>query len=281
MTRTVVVGLDGSPASRAAADWAAREAELRQAALRAVHAGVHPSGADTPSSADAAPADPLDELRESLRERHPDLTVVTDRVPERPSAALSAAARDAEILVVGRELGVAAGRLLGSVALDVVARAECPVVLVRADTPDPAGGPDAAHGDVVVALDVRALDDSVLAFAFDAAHRRAAGLRVLHGWRAPARVPVGPAGASGATEEDDAPVRQRLAEALRPWRERYPEVEVAEEAVIGRADTHLTDVSRGASLVVIGHRRAGHRIGAVTRAVLHDAVRPVAVVPHG
>ena len=37
MTRTVTVGLDGSPESRAAAEWAAREAQLRGLPLKIVH----------------------------------------------------------------------------------------------------------------------------------------------------------------------------------------------------------------------------------------------------
>ncbi|AWN30588.1 hypothetical protein DKG71_34745 [Streptomyces sp. NEAU-S7GS2] len=38
MTRPVAVGLDGSPASLAAADWGAREALRRDLPLRLVHA---------------------------------------------------------------------------------------------------------------------------------------------------------------------------------------------------------------------------------------------------
>lgn len=37
MARTVIVGLDGSPESRAAAEWAAREAKLRGLPLKLVH----------------------------------------------------------------------------------------------------------------------------------------------------------------------------------------------------------------------------------------------------
>ncbi|MFD8653846.1 universal stress protein, partial [Streptomyces mirabilis] len=37
MPRTVTVGLDGSPESRAAADWAAREAKLRGLPLKLVN----------------------------------------------------------------------------------------------------------------------------------------------------------------------------------------------------------------------------------------------------
>ncbi|MEU9388048.1 universal stress protein, partial [Streptomyces sp. NPDC048279] len=37
MSRTVTVGFDGSPQSRAAADWAAREAGLRALPLKVLH----------------------------------------------------------------------------------------------------------------------------------------------------------------------------------------------------------------------------------------------------
>ena len=37
MLRTITVGLDGSPESRAAAEWAAREAKLRGLPLKIVH----------------------------------------------------------------------------------------------------------------------------------------------------------------------------------------------------------------------------------------------------
>ncbi|MGW1289840.1 universal stress protein, partial [Streptomyces sp. NPDC002586] len=37
MPRAITVGLDGSPESRAAAEWAAREAELRGLPVKLVH----------------------------------------------------------------------------------------------------------------------------------------------------------------------------------------------------------------------------------------------------
>ncbi|MFG2680464.1 universal stress protein [Streptomyces sp. NPDC048392] len=37
MTRTITVGIDGSPQSHAAAEWAAREAELRDLPVRLLH----------------------------------------------------------------------------------------------------------------------------------------------------------------------------------------------------------------------------------------------------
>lgn len=69
-----------------------------------------------------------------------------------------------------------------------------------------------------------------------------------------------------------------------PWRHKFPGVEVTEQAVIGKAGSHLVEASRDASLVVAGCRRRrtpiGAAIGPVTHAVLHHATTPVAVVPH-
>ena len=71
---------------------------------------------------------------------------------------------------------------------------------------------------------------------------------------------------------------------LRPWRNKFPDVEVKEQAVVGRAARHLLEAAADASLVVAGrrNRRAplGFHTGPVTHAVMHHSTAPVAVVPH-
>lgn len=130
------------------------------------------------------------------------------------------------------------------------------------------------YRDIVVGLDRGELHDAVREFAFEAAEPRAAALRIVH-------VGKEPSGRAGAADE---PVPEPLTDVLRAWRDRFPGVEVIEEAVIGQAGSHSADASRDASVVVIGHKRQvgplGALIGSVTHAVLRDAVAPVAVVPH-
>ncbi|WP_155056068.1 universal stress protein [Streptomyces blattellae] len=297
MSRTVTVGLDGSPESLAAADWAAREALLRAVPLRVVHAGEQPPHAYEPFAADAVPlpgedrcARMLHEAEASLAYRHPGLQVTAGKLAGQPAAALAAAARSAEVLVLGsRGAGWAAGHLFGSVALAVVARAEGPVVLVRPGA-DVAGEhrPDAGgiasvvtpYRDVVLGLQLQdQVGDEVLGFAFDAASRRGAGLRVVYGWSA------GSSLWAGEADEPAVQVQRTLEETMRPWREKFPGVEVTEEAAVGRAGAHLAEASRDASLVVLGRRRrhtaVGPHTGPVTHEVLHRAAAPVVVVPHG
>ncbi|MER6631255.1 universal stress protein [Streptomyces sp. NPDC000987] len=291
MFRTVTVGLDGSPESLAAADWAAREARLRAAVLRAVYAGEQQPSVYVPFAGEAV-AQPdedrtermLREVRASLTHRHPGLDVTAERLAGRPAAALVEAAGETDLLVIGsRGLGRAAGHLLGSVASAVTGRADGPVVLVRAGAeapgehrPDADGTPSAAtpYRDVVLGVELAdRTGDAVLEFAFDAARRRATGLRVVHGRRLPSH-------ADTSARPEDGP--ESL---LRPWREKFPDVEVTEEAVVGHAGPHLVDASRDASLIVIGRRNrrsatAARQVGPVTQEVLRHAVAPVAVVPH-
>ncbi|MET9893229.1 universal stress protein [Streptomyces sp. NPDC006465] len=293
MSRTIVVGLDGSPESLAAAEWAAREARLTDTRLRLVHAWLwHPSvygplaGVSVPPQAEdpqRAWAERLPhETAAKLTADHPGLSVVAERVAEQPVTALLAAAEDAELLVLGsRGLSGIAGFLTGSVAQSVVARSRTPVVLVRAGArPEEASGRE----DVVLGLDLEHPDASVLGFAFRVAARRAASLRVVHGWSLPPYY-----GYSGATDtavnaQLIAAAQERLTEVLSPWREKFPGVEVREQAVIGGAAPHLVDASRNAALVVVGRRNrrtpVGTHIGPVTQAVLHHSTAPVAVIPH-
>lgn len=107
MSRTVTVGLDGSSESRAAAEWAAREAKLRGVALRLVNvwepvpvpmAQAPLLGAETQQHwSERIPR----EAAEGLRLRHPGVEVVVEQVTGRPGEVLSDAAKEAELLVLG------------------------------------------------------------------------------------------------------------------------------------------------------------------------------------
>ncbi|MFC9046184.1 universal stress protein, partial [Streptomyces rochei] len=144
MTRTITVGLDGSPASLAAADWAAHEAQLRDLPLRLVTAWEWQAPAFAPATGLGVPVPPSDlqrasaqhllaQARSRVGETRPGLRIDTDEIPGLPVPALLKAAEEAELLVLGsRGLSKAAGYLLGSVSHAVLASCERPVVLVRA-----------------------------------------------------------------------------------------------------------------------------------------------------
>ncbi|MFE2889584.1 universal stress protein [Streptomyces graminifolii] len=296
MVRSVVAGLDGSPESRAAAEWAAREAELRGLPLKIVHVWVPAPdplaqaplmGAETQQQwSERIPR----EAGEGLRRRHPGVDVTVERVSGAPSDALVKAAKDAELLVLGsRGLSGVGGFLVGSVGLSVVARAELPVVLVRADeqAPDEAEAPPASaapNRPVVLGLDAEGPADAVIEFAFAEAARRGTTLRVVYGWNLPPYYAYGFALDAGLHDELSREETDSLTEALRPWRQKHPGTEVFLEPRVGSAADHLVDASREACLVVIGRRirrgALGAHIGPVAHGVLHHSTAPVAVVAH-
>ncbi|WP_405625910.1 universal stress protein [Streptomyces sp. NBC_00016] len=300
---TITVGLDGSPASLAAADWAAREAVQREALLHLVHAEDPPppyapfGGVPSLGAIDGQhewAADLLRKAESRLARRHPGLLITSRLTGDQAVPALLAAAADSDLLVLGsRGLGTVAGFLVGSVAQAVVARTVRPVVLVRATEhaadehlPDAAGAgvTTTPYRDVVLGLDLEQPSDTVIEFAFRAAQQRAAGLRVVHGWNPAAVYGYAAAVDAGLNEELAEETRNGLSDVLRPWKDRFPGVKLHEQAVIGGAGRHLVHASRDAALVVVGrkNRRAavGGRVGPVTHAVLQHASAPVAVVPH-
>ncbi|AOR36806.1 stress-inducible protein [Streptomyces fodineus] len=300
MSRTVTVGLDDSPESRAAAEWAAREALLRGLPLKIVHVcePVPRRVAETPlfdPDAYRRWAEAMaHESADGIRLRHPGIAVTTEQLTGTVADVLCEAAGFAELLVLGsRGLGGLSAFMVGSVSLGVVTRAERPVVLVRAGEQaadehkmDPAGVPSAAapFRPVVLGLDIDHPDDTLLEFAFDAAARRQAPLRAVHAWPEP---PTSFYRFSGDAELYDSLERGQvtlLSKVLRPWRQKFPDTEVIEASRCGSAAQVLVDDSRDASLVVVGrHIRTGSfgaHIGHVTHAALHHIAAPVAVVAH-
>lgn len=300
MSRPVIAGVDGSPESLAAADWAAREARRRGVPLHLVHAWQWepvdvPPSLPGPDTVRHWAENGLRETGAALARRYPEIVITTDQVTDTPETALAAAATDGEMLVLGsRGLSGLAGFLVGSVGQSTIARAERPVVLVRAGEsatdehmPDADGQPSTttAHRDVVLGLDLAAPCDPLLDFAFDAAGRRGATLRVVHTWSYPPVFAYAP-GAINPTinAELEAAEMRALTDTLKPWREKYPDVTVTEHVITARAAQHLAHSARDAGLLVVGRRirkqAVGAHIGSVTHAVLHHARCPVAVVAH-
>ncbi|KJK40748.1 stress-inducible protein [Streptomyces variegatus] len=278
MQPVLTVGLDGSPESLAAARWAADEAEKRKLTLRLLHAWplLAPEPARVPGEVDQNywAKRLVHTAQAELQTRHPDLSISGSLVAEDAENALVQAASESEALVLGsRGLESVASYFLGDISMPVVARAQRPVVLVRADTGEEGPVP-APASRVVVALKLRDSSESLLDFAF---HTAAARDVPLH-----ARVPWGVD--HDVTEEMRRDAQKHLSKALRPWREKYPQVEVADSIRFASPAKVVVQAAEGAVLLVVGRRE--HRpglaphLGPVAQAAIHHGRCPVAVVPH-
>ncbi|KQX49856.1 MULTISPECIES: universal stress protein [unclassified Streptomyces] len=290
MSREIVAGVDGSPESLAAADWAAREALHRGLPLRLAHAWRWgpldlPLVQDRATQERAAEA-VLREAEATVAGRHPGLALSAEVLPDTPVAALLGAEKHAEMLVIGsRGHGAVAGFLLGSYGQQVIAGATRPVVAVRTRDGEPAEPPT---GHVLVGQ-LGSPEDSAaaLGFAFATAAARGASVRAVRAWSLPPLYAYSPASMRLADEAGGlVPYEEKaLREALAPWCERYPDVPVTEHVELGSAGQVLLSGSGAAQLLVVGRRAergaVGPRIGSVAHAALHLAPCPVAVVPQG
>ncbi|MFC4463532.1 universal stress protein [Streptomyces xiangluensis] len=281
MLRPVVVGLDGSSESLAAADWAAREALRRGLPLRLVHAweGLSPEESELPEL--EAPRSWARQIlrgaMDRLNERYPQVYLSAEQLARPAADALVTEGAEAELLVLGsRAFSGFGGFMGGSVALATVARVTRPVVLVRADqaledehVPDAEGRPSARtlYRDIVVGVDITHPCEEVLTFAFESAALRSAPLRVVHTWRLPYAPGAVDAKAGAAVQQA---AERALASVLQPWREKYPTVEVRELVEKGRAAQQLLHAAQDA-----GRRIRPSRLGTHTGPVAHAVMHPV------
>lgn len=280
----VVVGVDGSAADTAAVRWAVQEAHRRPAPLCVVHAlNQRHSGAfqrANPAFAAEERRAADDILCSAVRQARAlagDVDVHPMLEAGRPSAVLLRWAAAAAVVVLGSTgRGGFAGLLLGSTSLQVAMHASCPVVVLR----DSCTGAGPASGRIVVGADGSPSSDSALRFAFTWVQRYGRGLTVVRAWGSAAVVVDVPG--SAKWEQVEKEEQAALSEALLPWRDRYPEVDVLERSVLGNAAAVLVDESAAAELLVVGSRGrdgfGGLLLGSVSHAALHHARCPVAVV---
>ncbi|WP_438483802.1 universal stress protein [Streptomyces sp. S186] len=274
---SVLVGLDGTGNSVPAVRWGAEEAAVRGLPLHLLHSWV-----SQPWPASCVPAEAerrgygaeaLGRAEAMVRDRHPGIAVTAEQVDEEAADALAERSGTATVLVLGsRGHERVSGFLLGSVSLRVLGRAECPVVTVREEESSVGPGPEV----VVGVQETGAEGDAVLDYAFTTASAHRADLRAVR-----ARAPRTDAAHALDTSEGAADEGELLSASVAPWREKFPDVEVIEQLVDGRAVPVLLAACSRAGLLVIGRRvrRAPMPLGPSVLAVLHHSRCPVAVVP--
>ncbi|OBG91755.1 universal stress protein UspA [Mycobacterium sp. E3251] len=286
--RGVVVAVDGSQASNAAAIWAAHEAAMRKIPLTVVHAVTTPTATWPPVPYPESLAVRLEDegkkaimhaikLAEEALPAERKVTIQRELVYSSPALALINMSGEADMIVVGTAgRGLLARSVLGSVSATVVRHAHCPVAVIHGDEL-----PDMRNAPVVVGVDGSPASELAIEIAFDEASRRGVELTALHAW---SDITI-----SELPEADwsslEAEAHRNLAENLAGWQERYPDVTVQRLVVRDEPARQLADKSETAQLLVVGsHGRGGLTgvlLGSVSNAVLHSVRTPVIVARPG
>ncbi len=293
--RAIIVGVDGSPVSKLAVDWAAHNAAMRNTALTVVHIQESPlltNGAADPMLAPIPmlPAhlellenqgreildDALKTVEASTKQAGP-INVNTESMTGSPVSTLVDLSKNAEMVVVGgRDLGRLDRLLLGSVTTGLVHHAHCPVAVIHDKEPPIQLHP--SKGPVVVGIDGSPASESATAIAFDEASRRGAELIALHACNdTTAAFQFGDFDWSAVKSQR----AELLSERLAGWQERYPDVLVRRMVAFNGPARELIEQSESAQLVVVGsHGRGGFArmvLGSVSTAVAQSARAPVIV----
>lgn len=282
--KDVVVGVDGSPASLAAVQWATDEAVRAGVPVRIVFVLNR-----DPYQLRRFPDPELDdqltrgatkvlaEAEQIAHARSENVTVTTQLLEGVPGEVLRDQAAKATELVIGtRGMGGFARLVVGSISMQVAGRATGTVVVVP-------HLPDLTKGEVVVGVDDSPECLPALTYAFEQAARRGATLRALHAWE-PEVYPYAPDIAYNM-EETRIAHQTAVASLLAKARAEYPTVEVIEDIRRAHPVEALAAASEGADLLVVGSHGRGPVtatvLGSVSRAVLHHTRCPVAVVRPG
>jgi nucleotide-binding universal stress UspA family protein len=283
----IVVGVDDSPAAKAAVEWGAQDAELRRIPLTLVHA-ISPdltSWWSTPLPPGLAHwqkdhgrrlLDDAVKIVEKTCQQGGPTTIRTEVLSSAAVPTMIDLSQDAQLVVTGSDGSDSwSNRLLGSVTSGLLRHAHCPVAITHGGEPL---APRQGQAPVLVGIDGSSESDLATAIAFEEASRRNVGVIAMHAW---SDVDV------SDWPDVDWPAAQSmseqiLAKRLADWREQYPDVNVRRIVVRDQPARQLVTHSAEAQLLVVGSRGRGGfgemLVGSVSESVALLARKPVIVV---
>jgi nucleotide-binding universal stress UspA family protein len=292
MPGRIVVGVDGSPPSGNALEWAVGRAGLGGEQLELVNAysltpelnfyGYH----SLPVA--SQPVDWFIEFSEHVleaaaarvRELAPELTCTVTSKMGHPAAVLAAASEAADAVVVGRRgLGSVASVLLGSVSNRLTVQAKCPLVVVGE-------GEVPTTGPIVVGVDGSEFGTNALRYAIAEAAVRETSVRAVAAYDLSLHaVPLAdPVVVARMRADLEAVAADTITRVLDEAQETTNPASVSVDHVVveGRAAEAILGQADDAQLIAVGtHGNCLVRrilLGSVSRQVLNDAERPVAVI---
>lgn len=280
--RGILVGVDGSPGSLRAVEWAARAARHRNARLTICT--VYPE----PGSALGYPSllatnerrqrgeDIVGHAAATAHRMAPELSVDRVVAAGHASQEIISLAADHELVVVGSHGDRWLHRLFaGSVAAQVAAHAPCPVAVIHGST--------RSEGPIVVGVDGSAEAQIAMGTAFSAAETEHTKVRAICAYQIPSlavdyAAPINSEMVDYYRDE----AQKALSDAVEPWTSKYPHIEVTTESPSGPAGPILAEASKEASLLIVGSRGLGGfkglLLGSVSRHVVNAASCPVLIV---
>lgn len=271
--QSVVVGIDGSRSALIAAAWAVDEALARGVRLRLVSVAEPGAVAEGSAAAETSTSSRALEAAEAAV-RHALATVGAatggvavdvEILRGRPTDQLLQIGRGAALLCIGAvgTAGATLGRL-GSTAVELAARAHCPVAVIRGTN-----SAAAQRKSIVVELDSTPEGDALLRLGIDEALLRHAPLVVISVWQPH----ITDMHDTRAVAEQNRKIRAQVNGRLACTRRQHPELEVEVVSVHGTLLTYLSRQAASIQLVLVGRHRArgvAEMIGLPSYAALHD-----------
>lgn len=292
---SVVVAIDGSPASDAALAWAADEADSRHSPLLVFTAcppvEIKPSSAQE-SAVETLTASVLDmahmrrkeyqeivaHAAEQVRKTHPDLVVRTEVFEGDPRKALELYERVASVVVLGsRGLGSVRAVVLGSISFWATRHLEVPTVIVRPADTERMSVPRR----IAVGISSDSNSEVTLREAFEMAARRGCPLTIANAaWDSEAHGDYW----QELVEADVDPLRRRVVTGLAEQIARdYPDVVYTVVFARGQVDRFLASLGHTHSTLVLGRRKSTLLdfigLGTLASAVVEHAVGATMIIP--